>query len=220
MLKKWIVGSAVLLALVAGAAERPNVLFISVDDLNDWVGVFGGHPQCKTPHIDQFAEKAIGPGMVNRKRMGYNDVGWGILPGNYCRFLEQVEPGSGDVGVWHVDQSIYGRFARSFDHESGKKQLRFHLHEKFNAEEIKVRIVYLDRGQGRWSLGVSGKSGRKQMRNSNSGEWKTLEIPMPRKVLHNAELLLRYEGGNDTVFHMVEISSSSAGLKNLTAKTR
>lgn len=35
--------------------ERPNVLFIAIDDLNDWVGVFGGHPQVKTPNLDRFA---------------------------------------------------------------------------------------------------------------------------------------------------------------------
>ena len=49
-----------LLALTTGiisatAAGRPNVLFVSVDDLNDWVNVFGGHPQVKTPHIENFA---------------------------------------------------------------------------------------------------------------------------------------------------------------------
>ena len=38
---------------------QPNVLFIAIDDLNDWVGAFGGHPQCKTPNIDQLAEKAM-----------------------------------------------------------------------------------------------------------------------------------------------------------------
>lgn len=31
---------------------RPNVLMIAVDDLNDWVGCLGGHPQTRTPHID------------------------------------------------------------------------------------------------------------------------------------------------------------------------
>jgi len=40
-------------------ASRPNVLFIAVDDLNDWIGVYGGHPQCRTPHIDRFAENAM-----------------------------------------------------------------------------------------------------------------------------------------------------------------
>ena len=39
--------------------DRPNVLFISVDDLNDWVGVYGGHPQAKPPHIDRFAQQAM-----------------------------------------------------------------------------------------------------------------------------------------------------------------
>ncbi len=33
------------------ANEPPNVLFISVDDLNDWIGCLGGHPQAMTPNI-------------------------------------------------------------------------------------------------------------------------------------------------------------------------
>ena len=37
------------------AAEKPNVLFIAVDDLNDWIGCMGGHPQTKTPNLDRLA---------------------------------------------------------------------------------------------------------------------------------------------------------------------
>ena len=37
------------------SAVRPNVLFISVDDLNDWIGCMGGHPQVKTPNLDRLA---------------------------------------------------------------------------------------------------------------------------------------------------------------------
>lgn len=37
------------------AADRPNVLLISIDDLNDWVGCLGGHPQAITPNIDRLA---------------------------------------------------------------------------------------------------------------------------------------------------------------------
>jgi len=42
---------------VAVAAEpgKPNVLFIAIDDLNDWVGCLHGHPQVKTPNIDALA---------------------------------------------------------------------------------------------------------------------------------------------------------------------
>ena len=35
--------------------KRPNVLFISIDDLNDWIGTLGGHPQVKTPNLDRLA---------------------------------------------------------------------------------------------------------------------------------------------------------------------
>jgi arylsulfatase A-like enzyme len=35
------------------------VLFIAVDDLNDWVGCLGGHPQAKTPNIDALAARGV-----------------------------------------------------------------------------------------------------------------------------------------------------------------
>jgi arylsulfatase A-like enzyme len=47
-----------LLALVTAApAARPNVLFLSVDDMNDWVGPLGGYPGIQTPNIDRLARK-------------------------------------------------------------------------------------------------------------------------------------------------------------------
>lgn len=44
---------------VCGAAdfERPNILLIAIDDLNDWVGCLGGHPQAHTPNIDRLARQ-------------------------------------------------------------------------------------------------------------------------------------------------------------------
>ena len=42
---------------VASAAEKPNVLFISVDDLNDWIGCLGGHPDGQSPNIDRLAAR-------------------------------------------------------------------------------------------------------------------------------------------------------------------
>lgn len=60
---------AVLIVLLAGCqlgwadkttiAAKPNILFIAVDDLNDWVGCLGGHPQALTPNIDRFAESGM-----------------------------------------------------------------------------------------------------------------------------------------------------------------
>ena len=37
------------------ARPRPNVVLICIDDLNDWVGALGGHPQAHTPNIDALA---------------------------------------------------------------------------------------------------------------------------------------------------------------------
>lgn len=47
------------IAPAAAAETRPNFLFIVIDDLNDYVGCLGGHPDAKTPHIDALAESGI-----------------------------------------------------------------------------------------------------------------------------------------------------------------
>lgn len=54
--------AALLAALTMACAPaepsaRPNVLFIAIDDLNDWVEPLGGHPQVKTPHMSRLAAR-------------------------------------------------------------------------------------------------------------------------------------------------------------------
>jgi hypothetical protein len=36
---------------------KTNVVMIIVDDLNDWVGAMGGHPDTKTPNMDRLASQ-------------------------------------------------------------------------------------------------------------------------------------------------------------------
>ncbi len=62
MMKTDILRMGFLLAAASGAfssgvmaADRPNVLFIAIDDQNDWIGHLGGHPLARTPHLDQLA---------------------------------------------------------------------------------------------------------------------------------------------------------------------
>ncbi len=38
-------------------ASRPNVLLIAIDDLNNWVGCLGGHPDARSPNIDRLATR-------------------------------------------------------------------------------------------------------------------------------------------------------------------
>ena len=40
-------------------SKKPNVLLIAVDDLNDWIGCMGGHPDTKTPNIDRLANRGV-----------------------------------------------------------------------------------------------------------------------------------------------------------------
>jgi hypothetical protein len=62
-MRRWILiaclSSLVVVAAAPGARQetRPDVLFIALDDLNDWVGVLGGHPQASTPNIDALARR-------------------------------------------------------------------------------------------------------------------------------------------------------------------
>lgn len=39
--------------------RQPNVLFISVDDLNDWIEPLGGSKFAKTPHLNALSENAF-----------------------------------------------------------------------------------------------------------------------------------------------------------------
>ena len=41
------------------AKKRPNVLFIAIDDLNDWTGFLKGHPGAKTPNLDRLAQRGM-----------------------------------------------------------------------------------------------------------------------------------------------------------------
>ena len=40
-------------------SDPVNVVFMMADDLNDYLGVLGGHPQVKTPNLDRLAEQGV-----------------------------------------------------------------------------------------------------------------------------------------------------------------
>jgi arylsulfatase A-like enzyme len=61
-MKTWVavLGILGLNALMAKAEPpHPNVLFIAVDDLNDWIGCLGGNPDAKTPNLDRLASRGV-----------------------------------------------------------------------------------------------------------------------------------------------------------------
>lgn len=48
-----------VLAAEPAPTTRPNVLFIAVDDMRDWVGYLGRNPQTITPNIDKLAARGV-----------------------------------------------------------------------------------------------------------------------------------------------------------------
>ncbi len=54
-----LIASPLIATAASESADRPNVLFIAVDDLNDWVGCLKGHPQALTPNIDRLAARGV-----------------------------------------------------------------------------------------------------------------------------------------------------------------
>lgn len=46
-------------SVALAAPKQPNVLFLSVDDMNDWVGCLRGYPGVQTPNIDRLAQRGV-----------------------------------------------------------------------------------------------------------------------------------------------------------------
>ena len=53
----YLISLLVFLGPLSKASTKPNVLFLAIDDLNDWIGCLGGHPQVKTPNLDKLAKR-------------------------------------------------------------------------------------------------------------------------------------------------------------------
>jgi hypothetical protein len=74
MCKVVTLSALILLALsthspaAAETGDKPNILFIAIDDLNDWVEPLAGHPQALTPNLDAFAAGGSGSLMDLRLR--------------------------------------------------------------------------------------------------------------------------------------------------------
>lgn len=166
-------------------------------------------------------EAATGGGMLNRKRKDYNDAGWGILTGNYYRFLEQIEPDETSVAWWHKGPSdhLFSRFARGFDHKNAKTAMYFRLDKDFFADSksvhpVTVSISYLDEGDGQWSLKYATKKGKKtacKVKCKDTGTWQTKQVVLKDAIFNKAlpkaaDLILEYAGGDDTAFHIIELT--------------
>src|SRR4026207_447727 len=62
LMSKWFSIFFLLLYIqptLAQTNKKYNVLFIAVDDLNDWIGPLNGYNGVKTPNIDKLAKQGM-----------------------------------------------------------------------------------------------------------------------------------------------------------------
>jgi len=167
--------------------------------------------------------------MVQRKEQtGLNDVGNQVFRGNYERFLTQIDPDNTSVGLWRVGgkvtktSSVYGRFARGFEHASGKNTMGFRLTDSFfgggrlaGAYSVTVRVMYFDDGRGKWALNYDavGDSNKTAyiVSNTDTDEWKEKLVTLTdanfgKSGWMGSDLSLVNLDAEDDIFHMVEIT--------------
>lgn len=162
---------------------------------------------------------------LNQK--GLNDSGWMIYRGNYERFLHQLDADETSVGWWRVngvgaDAPVYGRFARGFEHASGKNRMAFDIRDSFfsgqpldGAYPVTVRVVYFDQGTGTWELRYDAREEADKIAfsitNADSGTWKEKSMVLSDAHFGNrgprgADLSLVNTDAEDEVFHLVELT--------------
>jgi hypothetical protein len=156
---------------------------------------------------------------------GLNDVGWDIWPSNYGRFLYQIDADATSVPLWRVGgpittmSSIYSRFARGFEHASGKDAMYFKLHEGFSqGNEPKVMtmtVVWYDGTAGStWKLDYDGgKGGMKTALNvtgKGDKQWHHETVTVEDAVLRQggtkgADFALVNTDDKDDIFSLIEV---------------
>jgi arylsulfatase A-like enzyme len=82
------------LQLQAQKTEKYNVLFIAVDDMNDWISPFGGYPGIITPNLDRLAKQGVAFNKAYCSAPACNPSRASLLTG--------IRPSTS--GVYHNDQ--------------------------------------------------------------------------------------------------------------------
>ena len=155
---------------------------------------------------------------------GFNDVGWDIWPDNYGRFLYQIDADATSVPLWRVGgpitptSSIYSRFARGFEHASGKDAMYFKLHEGFSQDKepkvMTITIVWYDGTAGStWKLDYdAGKEMKTALTVTGKGDkqWHHETVTVEDAVLRQggtkgSDFALVNTDDKDDIFSLIEV---------------
>lgn len=156
---------------------------------------------------------------------GFNDVGWDIWPDNYGRFLEQIDADATSIPLWRVGgpitkrSSIYARFARGFEHATGKDALYFKLHDSFSQgtapKAMSMTVVWYDGTAGStWRLdydaGPAGMNTALAVTGKGDLQWHHETVTVEDAVLRQggtkgADFVLVNTDDKDDIFSLLEV---------------
>ena len=165
---------------------------------------------------------------------GYNDAGWNIEEGNYERWITQINPDSTSIGLFRVrgginaSSSMYDRFARSFENNSGKNTMYFKFHSDMftlsNPDSLTFKITWLDKIQNStWALKYYNSSGLQTAINitgNGDNQWKTANVTLHNPIItHNgilgSDFMLVNTDNMDDIFHGIEVDITRTNALNL-----
>lgn len=172
-------------------------------------------------------QSALSLGQVRQRdtQKGLNDVGWDIWPDNYGRFLSQINADATSVPLWRVGgpitptSSIYARFARAFEHSSGKNGMYFKLSDGFSRktkpQTMTVTVVWYDNNKGStWKLDYdAGEEAMKTaltVTGNGDKQWHHQTVTLEDAVLrqggiNGSDLALINTDDKDDVFSLIEV---------------
>ncbi len=166
---------------------------------------------------------------------GFNDVGWDIWPDNYGRFLYQIDADATSIPLWRVGglitktSSIYSRFARGFEHTSGKDAMYFKLHEGFSQGSepkiMTVTVAWYDGTEGStWKLDYdAGKSEMKTgltVTGKGDKQWHHEVVTLRDAVFRRggtkgSDLALVNTDAKDDIFSLIEVHRGEAEMPGI-----
>jgi hypothetical protein len=156
---------------------------------------------------------------------GTNDVGWHLLPGNYERYLHQINANATSAGYWNINSadstSMYGRYARGFDVANKKNGLYFDVDNNFlrnatlnGAYPVTIEITYFDSGYGTWRLlydavGNNNK-GSVKATCTNTKKWIKAQATLTdanfgNGSVNNSDFYIQNMGNENVIFSVVEL---------------
>ncbi len=175
--------------------------------------------------IDDKNALLLGQVAQRRQQTGFNDVGWDIWPDDYSRFLTQIDADATSIPLWRVvgpitpTSSIYSRFARGFEHSSGKDAMYFKLRDGFSLDAapkvMSITVVWYDGTEGStWKLDYDAGRAAMQTALTVTGkgdkQWHHETVTLNDAVFRHGgtkgcDLALVNTDASDDIFSLLEV---------------